>query len=598
MNAFLQYTLKLQDQLTGKLNQAATNAGRVFDTMDNRTRPVTRSLNEIQKRMDSLRKTIQFSVNTRDLTKANRELDALEKQANKIQNIGRRSTSGRSIMPSIEMAAVIAGSMALGSQTMAAASGRESMNNVINFTTSGKGASALRQLREHADKFGISMDASLEGFRTLSGSTMSMGLKKQMDIFQGVSAGVSAMGLSAEDAKGTFLALGQIASKGKVSAEELRGQIGERIPGAFEIAARAMGVTTAKLDDMMSKGEIASKDFLPKFAAEMKKTFGDAAQRNVNSSAANFNRYKNAILETKVAIGQQLLPVAVRLLKEYVIPGVKWIGEHANEIMRFVGIVGSVIAVLKVWSTVQMAVNLAIAANPIGAIIMGITAMIAAISALVVWIRKAREEGYSWWYVIKQLNWGLFNAATNNIPLTIHALAVGMKAGAERGWKAVIDAIKDPGKINEVANFMHRMGEIHGDSYKAALLGKLRLVATWFDKFYSFGANGFNRVLDGMVNSSGQTKGFVVKAKRINSTAALIAEAGKDKGAKDSSGKMKNAMDAIHGGGTRNTYISLGKFVEQLIIKPQTLKEGVDEMELMLEQMLLRVLNSSNAITN
>ena len=44
-----------------------------------------------------------------------------------------------------------------------------------------------------------------------------------------------------------MLALAQMASKGTVQAEELRGQLGERLPGAFKIAAAAMGVTQAEL---------------------------------------------------------------------------------------------------------------------------------------------------------------------------------------------------------------------------------------------------------------------------------------------------------------------------------------------------------------
>ena len=35
-----------------------------------------------------------------------------------------------------------------------------------------------------------------------------------------------------------------------VQAEELRGQIGERLPGAFSTFAQAIGVSTAELDDM------------------------------------------------------------------------------------------------------------------------------------------------------------------------------------------------------------------------------------------------------------------------------------------------------------------------------------------------------------
>lgn len=51
----------------------------------------------------------------------------------------------------------------------------------------------------------------------------------------------SALALSKDQMDGVFLALGQMISKGKVQAEELRGQLGERLPGAFDMAAKAMG---------------------------------------------------------------------------------------------------------------------------------------------------------------------------------------------------------------------------------------------------------------------------------------------------------------------------------------------------------------------
>ncbi len=67
------------------------------------------------------------------------------------------------------------------------------------------------------------------------------------EIFRAISTASLVLGLSAEQTSGALKALQQIISKGTVQAEELRGQLGERIPGAFQIAARAMGVTTKEL---------------------------------------------------------------------------------------------------------------------------------------------------------------------------------------------------------------------------------------------------------------------------------------------------------------------------------------------------------------
>src|SRR5690606_22603244 len=53
-----------------------------------------------------------------------------------------------------------------------------------------------------------------------------------------------------------------------VQAEELRGQLGERIPGAFATAARAMKVTEVELNAMLKRGEVLAVDLLPRMAAE------------------------------------------------------------------------------------------------------------------------------------------------------------------------------------------------------------------------------------------------------------------------------------------------------------------------------------------
>lgn len=66
--------------------------------------------------------------------------------------------------------------------------------------------------------------------------------------------------------QGAFLALGQMISKGKVQAEELRGQLGERLPGAFQLAAKAMNMTTAELDKFMADGKLTAEELLPKLA--------------------------------------------------------------------------------------------------------------------------------------------------------------------------------------------------------------------------------------------------------------------------------------------------------------------------------------------
>lgn len=165
------------------------------------------------------------------------------------------------------------------------------LSSSIRFASdnSAQGEMSMAWIKDMSNKYGLPVNDVADGFKTLQGALMNTAFSssKVRQMFEQVNTGVVAMGLTGEDAKGVFLALGQVMSKGKVQAEELRGQIGERIPGAFKIAANAMGMTTQELDKFMSEGKLIAEEFLPKFAKEMEKTFANGAKiDNVSTSVS------------------------------------------------------------------------------------------------------------------------------------------------------------------------------------------------------------------------------------------------------------------------------------------------------------------------
>lgn len=213
----------------------------------------------------------------------------------------------------------------------------ENLTNAITFASGSaeEGAKNMDFLRQRSNLLGTDVMASAEGFKTLSGAMLGSKLEGQAtrDIFDGIQVASSVMGLSAEQSKGAMLALGQIMGKGKVQAEELRGQLGERIPGAFNIAARAMNVTTAELDKMLEQGQLMAEDFLPKFSNELKKTFGPGLEKSVNSSQAQFNRFGNFMTEIKVKLGTTLMP-ALNSALEMIQKVFKFLKINAGVIMQ------------------------------------------------------------------------------------------------------------------------------------------------------------------------------------------------------------------------------------------------------------------------
>ena len=176
----------------------------------------------------------------------------------------------------------------------------------IEGSTSGA-VSQLDYIYEISNKLGLEFQSTAEAAKGFFAAGKGSALQKDLNgIFEGVSQAGAALSLSTEQMDGVFLALGQMISKGKVQAEELRGQLGERLPGAFNLAARAMGVTTAQLDEMLKKGQVTAEDMLPKLAAVLKDEFGPAAehasqgaQGAVNRLSTEWNLFKATVMDNK-----------------------------------------------------------------------------------------------------------------------------------------------------------------------------------------------------------------------------------------------------------------------------------------------------------
>lgn len=155
-----------------------------------------------------------------------------------------------------------------------------------------------------ARDLGLNLESTADAYTGLAAAARGTALEGQStrDVFLGVSQASRALGLSAEQTRGALRAVEQIISKGTVQAEELRGQLGERLPGAFQIAARAIGVTTEELNKMLEQGEVIADEFLPRFADQLQKEFSEKATQAAQDAAASFERLRNSIFELKVSI--------------------------------------------------------------------------------------------------------------------------------------------------------------------------------------------------------------------------------------------------------------------------------------------------------
>lgn len=181
------------------------------------------------------------------------------------------------------------------------------------------GVRELQFVRQEAERLGISFSAAAGGYSSLlaaaRGTNISIGQTRE--IFLGIAEASAVLRLSQDEVAGALRAVQQVMSKGTLQAEEIRGQLGERLPGAFQIAARAMGVTTSELNRMLERGEVLSDEFLPRFGARLRQEFSDSVPDAADSSAASLARMANAFERLSQAVaGSGVLEFFARLAEQ------------------------------------------------------------------------------------------------------------------------------------------------------------------------------------------------------------------------------------------------------------------------------------------
>ena len=203
----------------------------------------------------------------------------------------------------------------------------DKINNVLKAVTgsSSKAAQEFGFLSEEAERLGIQLRPLAQSYTRLSAAGQLLGLTTEdtREIFTSFSEALTGFGATREQSIRVFTAIEQILSKGKVSAEELRQQLGEALPGSFQLAAKAAGVTVQELDGMLKRGELLSSEFILPFAKAVRTQFGGAAVEGAKLLNAEFSRTINVLDKVKLAIveggdaGDSLADTLARILKDF-----------------------------------------------------------------------------------------------------------------------------------------------------------------------------------------------------------------------------------------------------------------------------------------
>ncbi len=478
------------------------------------------------------------------------------------------------------------GMATLGSlQTAAQAEGLEA---AISFASGKDGAKNIAFLNQTIKDLKLPIAESSQGFKTLLGSVMgtNITMEETQSLFTGIGMGAKVLRISAEDTNRAYLAVGQMASKGVVSMEELRGQLGDAIPGAAGIGARAMGMPIEQFNKLVESGKLLSEDFLPRFAEEMKRTFAAGVPDALNSASSKFTDFNNSVYELKKRFGEELLPTVTSFLQSYIIPAVSWVGQHAEGLLFLGSVVGGVWAAVKIWTAYQWLLNVALIANPIGLVVMAIGALIGAV--VYAWNNFEGFRGFimGMWEVIKEFGSIIYDFAIAPL-LSLGKTLIGVLTFDQNMIvEGMTDGLKAAAKISERLSV--GIGASIASAYNKGYSAELGAGSGGVASLQSFGSNGFfdpNKNIDNYYNERDDRQDAV--------TNAFKDDKGKnDKNNNKGGNKIIKGIEGIGNGSAKN--ITINAQFGAVTINSATDSEGADEVVRMWNRKLVQMLNSKN----
>lgn len=160
-------------------------------------------------------------------------------------------------------------------------------------------ADNLNFLNNLANKYGLEINALVGNYAkfTASASQANMPLAQQKKIFESVSRAITAFSLSTSESDGVMLALSQMMSKGKISMEELRKQMGEKLPVAIQAMAKALGVSIGQMEKLIGTGKVMSADVLPKFADALNEIIPNVDTDNLETSLSRLSNVFGEVVD-------------------------------------------------------------------------------------------------------------------------------------------------------------------------------------------------------------------------------------------------------------------------------------------------------------
>ena len=200
---------------------------------------------------------------------------------------------------------------------------------------------AMKAATQVTKDFNIPQELAIRGMTRLGAAVIGAGgnVTNATRAFTNVLAAIKGTAGGTEDAKAAITALVQIYSKGRVSAEELSGQLGERFPAAVTKFADANDMTTQELQKSLKNGTVGLAQ-LEKFVIGLgeeyiavSKEIGASAEEAGARSQVAFNELRLALGNDLKEIGAEFQEAGIELMSALV-PALKTIAAGFGDLAR------------------------------------------------------------------------------------------------------------------------------------------------------------------------------------------------------------------------------------------------------------------------
>ena len=191
---------------------------------------------------------------------------AISKLGSSMADLGGKLTQG----VTLPLATATAGVGAFALSTASAAETTE-----ISFTTMLGSAEAAEQMMSRLADFAARTPFELSGLQNATRQLLAYGFQAEdvIPMLTAVGDATAALGTGQTGIEAVTRALGQMQTRGKVSAEEMLQLTEAGIP-AWEYLAEAIGTDTAGAMDAVSKGAVSASDGIAALTAGMERDFG------------------------------------------------------------------------------------------------------------------------------------------------------------------------------------------------------------------------------------------------------------------------------------------------------------------------------------